>query len=799
MSASGTISRTFIRAMVLAITALAVAFPSPARAATITVSTQVDEAGTGADCSLREAVQAANTNAAYGGCPAGASGEDNISLFTGNYTLTQAGAEEDGNLTGDLDVTEALTIDGWENHNTFIQASATAGNGIDRVLDTHGVSLTLMEVTVRHGNAQGTESQPRNGGGIRAAAGSSLTLINTNVRNNTTGAGPGQGGGIWISGTLSLPAASLNNTQVTDNSAGDSGGGIYKTGDQPTSMDSTLIFNNSAARGAGFALVGGGATLDSVSISGNDASIQGGGIYNCTAADPALTITESAIEGNTAGTTQQGGGIYSCATGAVSLADSQLTGNSAGSGGGMFNGAPLTVTNTGFAYNAAYANFGSGGGLYNQASAGATSLTRTTFDQNAAPGSNGNGGAISNAAGTLSVTNSTFGFNVAGATGGALRNDATATVSFTTFSNNDANTGGLVSGAAGGAVFSGNTSTTSVGRSILANSAGTDADCGGTITTLGHNLIETPSTCAFTGTGTGDMTGVDPQLGPLGDYGGETDMFEPLIDTFPLEMGSPALDDIPGADCSATVDRRGYPRPADGPDVDTDEECDIGSYEAIVMSITDASVAEVDPPGTSTATFDVTLSKAIPEDFTFQANLVLGTASSDDLGPCSYCGQELTASAGWTGGAFQIDVVGDVYDEPNETFSLSLESVSPYFLLADSQGEGTIIDDDSPAASRERSVSLSLRKHLKARGRVTVLDGPAKCRKSVDLEIQRKKPSGWTTIATPTSSRLGRYSSALPDKQGRYRTRALPRRVIAGGEEHVCSAAKSKVDRHRHS
>ncbi|MBL8171656.1 MAG: CSLREA domain-containing protein, partial [Acidobacteria bacterium] len=45
---------------------------------TITVNTVADQNGTGADCSLREAIIAANTNAAFGGCPAGASGLDTI-------------------------------------------------------------------------------------------------------------------------------------------------------------------------------------------------------------------------------------------------------------------------------------------------------------------------------------------------------------------------------------------------------------------------------------------------------------------------------------------------------------------------------------------------------------------------------------------------------------------------------------------------------------------------------------------------------------------------------------------------
>ena len=63
---------------------------TPAHAApqgnTITVTTTSDEyntSGTGAGCSLREAITAANTDAPFGGCPTG-SGDDSI-LLSGSF------------------------------------------------------------------------------------------------------------------------------------------------------------------------------------------------------------------------------------------------------------------------------------------------------------------------------------------------------------------------------------------------------------------------------------------------------------------------------------------------------------------------------------------------------------------------------------------------------------------------------------------------------------------------------------------------------------------------------------------
>ena len=70
--------------------AMAIALPTQvARAATITVTTTADGTG-GPYCTLRDAITAADTDTATGGCPAGA-GADTIVLASGaTYTLTAA-------------------------------------------------------------------------------------------------------------------------------------------------------------------------------------------------------------------------------------------------------------------------------------------------------------------------------------------------------------------------------------------------------------------------------------------------------------------------------------------------------------------------------------------------------------------------------------------------------------------------------------------------------------------------------------------------------------------------------------
>jgi CSLREA domain-containing protein len=101
------------------------------------------------DCTLREAIMNANLPAGGdttgGDCAAGSSGTDTIALPAGTYTLTIGGAGEDLNATGDLDVTDSLTISGRGAGVTVVDA-----NGIDRAFHIVGaatVGLNGLTVT----------------------------------------------------------------------------------------------------------------------------------------------------------------------------------------------------------------------------------------------------------------------------------------------------------------------------------------------------------------------------------------------------------------------------------------------------------------------------------------------------------------------------------------------------------------------------------------------------------------------------------------------------------------------------
>ncbi len=171
----------------------------------ISVTTVDDQyGGINFGCSLREAIEAANTNTTFGGCPAGAHppAVDVIYLPFGTYALDIAGKNEDGNQSGDLDISEDLIIRGAE-IGTVIDAG-----GRDRIVDVlSGASVTLENLTLTGGRSPDGKDGASNGGGIRNAG--NLTLTRIRLINNQAGKGAstdasaatgGHGGGIYTSG-----------------------------------------------------------------------------------------------------------------------------------------------------------------------------------------------------------------------------------------------------------------------------------------------------------------------------------------------------------------------------------------------------------------------------------------------------------------------------------------------------------------------------------------------------------------------------------------------------------------------
>jgi CSLREA domain-containing protein len=240
-------------------------------ATVIAVNTTVDELNSDGDCSLREAVRAANADAPVDACTAG-SGLDTILLAAGIYALTKVGYDDVAE-SGDLDVTSSLTIIGVSTRDTVIN-----GNQTDRIFEIIGsTTLQLSKMTLRDGWVRNDGNY--GGGAILNDSTGTLELYQVVLRANSS---DNIGGAIDNAGTARLNYVTLDINQTASETTVCAGGAIYN--------DGSLVINNSlfsynTAYNPSSTDYGGGlfngdiVTLVNVTFSHNTAD-WGGGFFN---------------------------------------------------------------------------------------------------------------------------------------------------------------------------------------------------------------------------------------------------------------------------------------------------------------------------------------------------------------------------------------------------------------------------------------------------------------------------------------------------------------------------------------
>lgn len=513
---------SYVRRLHVAFALAAVASTQAAYAASVTVNTTQDVVAVDGACSLREAITSVNKQAASGNmtgeCAAGDGNDDTIVVPAGTYTLSIAGADEDDNASGDLDIRVNVTIQGAGLGATIIDA-----DGIDRVVDIPVGSLVahLNDLSLVNGHAPDSAAGlGESGGGIRNANGADVYLTRVELANNRSGNGAsgssiafsgGEGGAIFANGgTLVLSSCSVH-----DNRSG-AGGSV------------SGMFGFPASGGNGGALASHG--------------------------------TSVGIELTSFGQNQTGDG----GTG-------DMPGGSSGFGGGMYaNGGSLTVLQSAFDSNHTGSPISGGsspgGGLfvYNVVS----QLTETSLTRNASF----DGGGIASGDSPLTMGNVTISGNYAGQFGGGLFVfGGSVQLDFVTLSANQAgiDSGGLrlENGNSGAA-------TLSFRNSILSgNTAPSLPECdalgGNTLTSQGYNLAG--SGCPANGVG--DVATDNPHLAPLSDNGGIglTQMPAPV---------SAAVDGGNCLASNTSVDERSHARFVDVPRApNAADACDIGAVE----------------------------------------------------------------------------------------------------------------------------------------------------------------------------------------------------------------------------
>jgi hypothetical protein len=242
-------------------------------------------------------------------------------------------------------------------------------------------------------------------------------------------------------------------------------------------------------------------------------------------------------------------GVFNVAgvTAVAAISNLNIVNGNASSGGGINNNGTLTVSNCSFSGNIA---------PYGAAieSSGKLTVTNSTFSSNSGYPSNsapnGVGGAIQGVLSPLTVSYSTFSGNSA-VVGGAIDTNGALTITNSTFSGNGA------PGATAGAIYA-NGGPLVIGNNIFAGNTSTTAavdNNGAGLSDNGNNVFynNAGGDTNFS-TASSDVTGSNPMLAPLGNYGGPTPTMIPL-------PGSAAICAAASANLppGVTVDQRGLP------------------------------------------------------------------------------------------------------------------------------------------------------------------------------------------------------------------------------------------------
>jgi CSLREA domain-containing protein len=561
-------------------------------------------ATSGGVCTLRAAIQEANAETS---CPG--------TISTSFNVVGQV------NLSSPLPaIAHNLTIDGFDPRRTTINGASGGNNGIFRV--NPGITAAIRYMTITNGLADF-------GGGVRNDGNLTLEQVAiTNSRavggnggNGGAGRAPGgipggAGGGIFNSGTLSIAHSYIADNSGTGGNGGRGagrpsggggaalGGGIYSDGGSVTITNTTIV-NNSVTGGNGGSNFAGGGTGDTGGDAGQGIGGGGGG----------------------------GNGSPGDATGGVGAF------GAGGGAGGLIPG-----------HNGGAGGFGAGGGGGNPTGGvGGFGAGKGSNDGSGGGGGAGLGGGVFVRAGTLNVINSTITGN---RTAGGIANFQPVV-----------GCAGCTNGTGvGGGLFN-QTGTATLQNTIVAlNNGDSSKDLFGTFTSTGGNLVGSGTGAIGIVDGTaGDHAGtdavpIDPQLAPLGFYGGLTQTRPPFGTSTAINAGSNT-----GA---PSDDQRFHARPAPA-----GSNVDIGAVEVsfIVNDLGDASDANPGDGICATAAAICTLRAALEEANAFAGDDIIGFSVSGTITPATMLPSitdnayilnanagSITVSPTATGGVFEV-------------------------------------------------------------------------------------------------------------------------------------------------
>ena len=491
----------------------------------------------------------------------------NLTLANGNCVVTNGPADTPADGGAIYNDGGTVILAGCTVSNNQAQSMVSSGLARGGAIFNNGGTVLLYQSVIISNSVEGGvypgtpgfQGNPAAGlaegfGGALYSTNGTTTIIDCSISDNvSTNVCAYTGTGLTMGGALFQASGAMNitNSRFAGNQAGGGIGGQALGSWEP----------GSPAYGGAVAVTGGSLAIELSQFENNQADgaqgiigTQGGGagpasggaIY-CTGV---CSLSDTTFAGNGAvagnyypgfpGTTGCGGGIYNDGTmvlnrcsvygnwtqgGAVGIYSLGIPVGGSGLGGGIFNAAVLAATNCTIAQNSAIG-------------APAESLGGETITGNALGG------------GVYNGTNATAVFMNLSIAGNSCSSPLSlAGLGFSSTTN----------GVAAGSQIANTNGTLRLHNTIVAY--GTNSNAYGPITDDGYNLCSDGSAAFSSGS---SYNNTDPQLAPLGNYGGPT-LCLALLAT------SPAIDrgDLNGC---PTTDQRGYIRPFGA-------SPDIGAYE----------------------------------------------------------------------------------------------------------------------------------------------------------------------------------------------------------------------------
>lgn len=481
--------------------------------------------------SLREAIIAANTDAAYNGSPAG-NGLDTIMFDPSLFD----------------DVPQVMTLE---------EGQFIISDSLSIIAPVSALGAPLLTLDANLGSRHFTIDDST-AGEIPVSL-QNLKLINGQIN--------GKGGSLFNAEELELKNSHLiDNTSNTLPVSTNMGGAIYNSG--ILNVSNSLIQSNASGLSAGGAIASesGSVTLTQTTIDDNLSEFSGGGIY---AINSNVSLIDSTLSNNTNDATD-GGGLYQV-NGQLNITNSTIIGNTNGgtlNGGGIYASATTTIISGSTFHD--NTSIGAGGGLYQVR--GTLSIRDSTFSENSAVF--GSGGGIFTGADSVSIVNTTISENDSGHSGGGIYfNDL---VTFTSGTIDNSTIAGNGADQDGGGLYIPATAITLNNTIVADNSAAFDGtDILGSVNGS-FSLVENTTGASILGTDF--ITGQDPGLLALSDNGGLTKTHALAPDSIAIDAGDPAFNPASFTP-ELAFDQRNSARVADG-NHDSLLRLDIGAYEA---------------------------------------------------------------------------------------------------------------------------------------------------------------------------------------------------------------------------